>query len=389
MSGPDEPTEDRLARVALAASWEPGDAALAALVEQRGAVEALAIVRSRTGPGARRVAALARLDLAEPERVLEQATEAGIRHVVPGDDEWPEALDVLVHVDRDGSGGRPLGLWVTGPLHLADALRRSASVVGSRAATAHGEYVATDLGAGLTERNATVVSGAAFGIDACAHRGALAAGGATVGALACGVDVAYPRGNADLLHRIAADGLLVSEVPPGATPTRPRFLTRNRIIAAMTPGIVLVEAATRSGALNTARWALECDRRLMGIPGPVTSSSSAGVHEELRRGATLVTDAAEVLDLIGEFGADAAEEPRGPGRPWDDLPPVAATVFEALPARGTAGLGELCARAPAAPRECLAALGLLVTRGLVEPDGAGWRLSAAVRRAAADARGSP
>jgi DNA processing protein len=365
VSGADEPTEDRLARVALAASWEPGDAALAALIEQRGAVEALRIVRSRTGPGARRVAALARLDLAEPERVLQQATQAGIRHVVPGDDEWPEALDVLVHVDRDGSGGRPLGLWVTGPLHLADALRRSASVVGSRAVTAYGEYVATDLGAGLAER------------------------GATVGVLACGVDVAYPRGNADLLHRIAADGLLVSEVPPGATPTRPRFLTRNRLIAAMTPGTVLVEAAARSGALNTARWALECDRRLMGVPGPVTSSSSAGVHEELRRGATLVTDAAEVLDLIGEFGADAAEEPRGPGRPWDDLPPVAAKVFEALPARGTAGLGELCARAPAAPRECLAALGLLVTRGLVEPDGAGWRLSAAVRRAAADARGAP
>ena len=110
------------------------------------------------------------------------------------------------------------------------------------------------------------------------------------------------------------------------------------------------------------------------------------VHNELRQGATVVTDAGDVLDLVGEFGLDAADEPRGPARPWDDLPPLAATDIEAMPARGPAGVGELCSRVTAAPRECLAALGLLVSRGLIEPVGSGWRLAPTIRQAAASTR---
>jgi DNA processing protein len=381
-----EPTPERLARAALSIAWEPGDADLAAVVEDQGAVHAVEALRQDGRPGARRGAAIAKLRAVDPHVVLTRAAAAEIRFLIPGDDEWPPSLDVLAHVRRESFGGRPMGLWVRGGQHLRTLLARSVSVVGSRAATAYGQHVAAELGAGLTERGATVVSGAAYGIDAAAHRGALAAGGPTIAVLACGADVVYPRGNAGLLSRIAAEGLIVSEVAPGTTPNRPRFLVRNRIIAAATLGTVVVEAAPRSGALNTARWAHDCDRRLMGVPGPVTSSLSAGVHNELRQGATVVTDAADVLDLVGELGVDAAEEPRGPARPWDNLPPVAATVFEAMPARGPAGLGELCSRATAAPRECLAALGLLVSRGLVEPVGAGWRLAPTVRQSSASSR---
>jgi DNA processing protein len=375
------PTPDRLARAALSIAWEPGDAELAEQVEAVGAVQALKQLRDRGVRGrVRSAAALARLQAGDPRSVLSAAQAVGIRFVAPGDDEWPVSLDILVHVHRDGIGGRPLGLWVRGNRHLRRILNRSVSVVGSRAATAYGQHVATELGAGLAERSATVVSGAAYGIDTAAHRGALAAEGATIAILACGVDVPYPRGNAGLLSRIAAEGLIVSEVPPGVHPNRPRFLVRNRIIAAATLGTVVVEAPPRSGALNTAGWAHECDRPLMGVPGPVTSSLSAGVHNELRQGATVVTDAADVLDLVGDLGVDAAVEARGPTRPWDDLPPVAAAVFEALPAHGPAGLGELCSRTPATPRECLAALGLLVSRGLVEPMATGWRLAPAIRQ---------
>ena len=134
-------------------------------------------------------------------------------------------------------------------------------IVGSRAATAYGNGITTDLSVDLAERGVTVVSGGAFGIDAAAHRGALAAGGPTVGVLACGVDVAYPAANEQLVRALAQDHLLVSELPPGAHPTRVRFLARNRLIAAMSSATVVVEAALRSGARNTAGWALECGRR--------------------------------------------------------------------------------------------------------------------------------
>jgi DNA processing protein len=125
------------------------------------------------------------------------------------------------------------------------------AVVGCRAATSYGQSVAGQLGAGLAERNVTSVSGAAFGIDSAAHRGSLALNGPTVAVLACGTDVAYPRAHVSLLDRIGAEGLVVSELPLGATPTKWRFLARNRLIAALARGTVVVEAAVRSGALNT------------------------------------------------------------------------------------------------------------------------------------------
>ncbi len=312
--------------------------------------------------------------------MLGAAARRGIRFIVPGDAEWPESLEVLDMVMLDTMGGQPYGLWLRGPLDLAQTLRSSVSMVGARAATAYGEHVATDIAAGLAERGVAVVSGAAYGIDSAAHRGALAVGGSTIAVLACGVDVIYPRGNAGLLGRIAEEGLVVSEVALGAAPTRPRFLIRNRVIAAATPGTVVVEATPRSGALNTARWAELCSRQVMGVPGPVTSSLSAGVHERLREGAALVTSCAEVLELVSPLGSHTLAPARGPERPWDGLPAAAATVLEAMPASRAISVDELCAAAPMAPRECIAALGLLSSRGLVQFTPIGWSLTRLARR---------
>jgi DNA processing protein len=207
------------------------------------------------------------------------------------------------------------------------------AVVGARACSVYGAHVAGEISAQLAERGWVVVSGAAYGIDAAAHRGTLAVGGATIGVLACGVDTAYPPGNAELIRRISEQGLLVSEFPPGTHPNRFRFVLRNRVIAALTRGTVVVEAALRSGALSTARRARDLNRHTMGVAGPVTSELSAGVHALIRSGAaSLVTDAAEIVELIGAIGEDLAPLRTGPVVPRDLLEPAVARVLEAVPA---------------------------------------------------------
>ncbi len=171
-----------------------------------------------------------------------------------------------------------------------------------------------ELAAGLAERDAAVVSGGAYGIDGAAHRAALAADGFTVAVLAGGVDVSYPAGNAALFHRIAKEGLLVTEYPPGLRPQRHRFLTRNRLVAALSGATVVVEAGARSGAANTAAWARALGRGVCAVPGPVTSSASVGCHILLRAGATVVTRAEEVVELIGHAGELAPDEERPSSR---------------------------------------------------------------------------
>ena len=188
--------------------------------------------------------------------------------------------------------------------------QRAAAVVGTRAATAYGEHVAADLAAGLAERDVAVVSGGAYGIDGAAHRAALAADGITVAVLAGGLDVPYPAGHSALLHRIGQHGLLLTEYPPGVRPARHRFLTRNRLVAAVAGAAVVVEAGLRSGAANTAAWARALGRVVAAVPGPVTSSASAGCHALLRNGAELVTRADDVVELVGRIGELAPEEPR-------------------------------------------------------------------------------
>src|SRR6185436_1537913 len=237
----------------LSCAMEGGDLLVAELVRNLGAEGAWAkIIEGVLGEPAAQRAARVSVDVVE-----RLARAAAMRFIGPGDDEWPSGLDDLRHAESvQRRGGEPVGLWLRGPGHLAHLMERSVAIVGSRAATAYGNGIAADLAADLVEYGVSVVSGGAFGIDGAAHRGALGAGGPTVGVLANGVDVAYPPAHATLFETLANEQLLVSELPPGAHPTRVRFLARNRLIAAMSRGTVVVEAALRSGARNTAGWAL-------------------------------------------------------------------------------------------------------------------------------------
>ena len=167
----------------------------------------------------------ARLGEAPAAPALEAWRRGGIRLVCPGDPEWPGQLDVL-------GDACPWGLWVWGSGDLRYACLRSVSIVGTRAATAYGSYVCTEMAVALAERGWTVISGGAFGIDGCAHRGAVGTDGVTIAVLACGVDRDYPQGHHGLFRTIRAKGATVSEWPPGRMPTRPGFLVRNRVIAA-------------------------------------------------------------------------------------------------------------------------------------------------------------
>jgi DNA processing protein len=222
-----------------------------------------------------------------------------------------------------------------------------------------------------------VVSGAAYGIDACAHRGALSAGGATVAVLACGVDRPYPRGNEELIERIAAEGAVVSEVPPGSSPTRWRFVTRNRLIAALSGVTVVVEAGWRSGASITAREAGDLGREVAAVPGPVTSATSAGCHRLLREGAVCVTDVGEVLELLGPIRADSVDtdgtRPPVAAAVHDGLDPLDLRVLDALPLRAAVDVARLGPTAGVDRGTLSAALARLELRGLALRVGSAWR----------------
>ncbi len=265
-------------------------------------------------------------------------------------------------------------------LPLAEQTATAVAVVGARASTEYGNEVAGDIAADLAEAGVTVISGAAYGIDAAAHRGALAVRGPTVAVLACGADVTYPRGHDALLGRIADQGLVVSEAPPGDHPTKVRFLARNRLIAALASAVLVVEAAWRSGALNTLNWAGSLQRPGLAVPGPVTSALSAGVHHAIReRRADLVTSGAEVRDVLAPLGTPAVPGASGWGlgerRPDDGLDPVARAVLESLPATGAVPTATAAAAAGTSEAAALRVLGGLLATGLVERTGDGWRFA--------------
>lgn len=353
------------ARLALSLVVEPGDPRVVGLLAEHAATDVAAAVRSGSGalaahlPEAWRDAApRVDRDLASARR---RADEQGLRWVVPGDREWPRGLDDLDHVEpHGGSTGAPLGLWVRGPADLAGLAEEAVAVVGARSCTAYGSECAAEIAADVADQGGTVVSGAAFGIDAAAHRGALVQDRPTVAVLACGADVEYPRTHASLLRRIAQDGLVVSEQAPGQVPMRSRFLSRNRIIAALAVGTVVVEAARRSGSLNTLYWADALGRVTMGVPGPVTSQQSAGVHQAVRDGrAVLVTTGREVLDAVAGITSDVV--PPGPldDTERDRLGQLARRVLDALSfeqARSTADVAAAARGSRAEVADLLAAL---------------------------------
>ena len=223
------------------------------------------------------------------EEIKESIDKAGSIFLTPQSPDWPASLNDL--------STTPIGLVVKGDLSVLS--ERSLAIVGTRNPTPYGLRIAGDFAAGFVDREWSIVSGGAYGIDSAAHKGALIAEGRTIAVLAAGVDVAYPAGNARLFAEIAENGALVSEVLPGSHAIPSRFLTRNRIIAALSQATLVVEAAFRSGSLRTARDAAELLRPVMAIPGPINAPTSEGCHRLIgERAAEIVTSVADAIELI-------------------------------------------------------------------------------------------
>ncbi|MCS7482611.1 DNA-processing protein DprA [Umezawaea endophytica] len=374
----------RLARAYLSRVAEPPAPALAAFVAEEGPVRAAELVKAGKVPSSVEGQTSARRAEDRAADDLRRVAEVGGRLVVPEDDEWPEwPFNALVLAAAQGlrCGLAPLALWVRGKANVAELAERAVAVVGSRAASGYGQHVAAEFGHGLAEAGIVVVSGAAYGIDGCAHRGALSAGGVTIAVLACGVDVAYPAGHAGLIARIPERGLVVSEYPPTHTPARHRFLTRNRLIAALGDGTVVVEAGRRSGAKNTAASTSALGRVLMAVPGPVTSVSSTGCHDLLRSGeAIAVSTVAEVIESTGRLGVDLVESTRRSettvGPPQGD----AVRVHEALGLVGGNSADVIAVESGVALSTVRALLPALEMAGLAERVDSGWKRSHAQDR---------
>lgn len=371
--------EERFARIALSCVADPGDQVLGALLRGCAPAQALAAICAGEPaaaefdsgpPGLPRALErwAARIGSVPTDSKIAAWQQAGIRIVCPGDPEWPTQLDAL-------GAARPVVLWVRGAANLRFACLNSVSVVGARAATGYGSHVCTQLTAVLAEKGWTIVSGGAYGVDSSAHRAAMAAHGSTIAVLASGLSYGYPRGNQELFTAIARDGALVSEWPPDRAPNRPGFLIRNRLIAALSRGTVVIEAALRSGALSTAKHARDLCRPLMAVPGPVTSPQSAGCHEIIREwNAVLVTGAQDVLEVISPAGNELGQPRRGQAVPRDALDQESVAVLEALPARGGSGTAQIAVAAGVSLDTALRCLGLLAAAGFIERSQSGWRL---------------
>jgi DNA processing protein len=383
----------RIALAGLLRSCEPPAPALARFVTAVGAEAAWDAVAGGCPPPevaaatAPRVRGRSRAELdGRAADDLRRAAAAGAELLGPGDADWPAAclagLDRVVPFDGCPTAAEPVALYRRGGRWPVQQ-RGAVAVVGSRSATPYGVRVATEMGAALAAGGFTVVSGAAFGVDAAAHRGALHAGtasfaadcpgGVTVAVLACGIDRCYPVAHRSLLDATAACGSVVSEYPPGTVPARYRFLVRNRLIAAFGEALVVVEAGVRSGSLNTATTALSLHRTVLAVPGPVTSALSAGCHDLIRgERAKLVTDARDVVGLVGPL-QPAPPVHRDGDRPTDGLDLVTARVHDALPARGSATVEEISVAAGLPVGDVLGALAALQLDELAERSDGRWR----------------
>lgn len=385
---------ERIARASLSRLMEPQDAAGLALVKAAGATDALRIATGQTAAGPaleQEITALLadcgagaswagmrdslkrwapRIPDLAPERDLATMARLGGRLIVPSDDLWPAQLGDLGIQE-------PVCLWWRGLEQPLPGAARCVALVGSRDSTSYGASVTGDLAYSLSQRGFTVVSGGAYGIDAHAHRAALAGGSGdlpTIAVMAGGVDRFYPSGNEDLLRAVANQGAVLAEVPPGSAPTRYRFLQRNRLIAALSAVTVVVEARWRSGALNTAHHAETLGRAVGAVPGSVHSANSAGCHRLLREGgAVCVTDAGEIAELASPSGEALPETRTGRAAEHDGLTLEDLILLDALPLRSTTSVDKLCAVAGLSQESVRAGLGRLGLLGLAVSERGGWK----------------
>lgn len=303
-------------------------------------------------------------------RALATLEEMGAVAITPDDRAYPDAFRQLTDA--------PYLLFAAGDLELLG--RPGIGIVGTREPTEYGRQSAATLAGDLAREGYVVVSGMAKGIDAAAHAAALKAGGTTVGVLGQGIDVVYPRENARLFQAVRERGLLVTELPPGEEPRAGNFPRRNRLISALSEGVLVVEMAVKSGAQHTVAYALEQGKEVFAVPGPIGSPMSAGTNQLLKEGARLVTSAADVLEELRGVGRSmpipsvrrrpAAEvpgspEPAAPTQAPTDLSPEEARVWEALGPEPV-HVDELAQAAGLAPSSALAALLGLELRGVVQ-----------------------
>ncbi|AYF75244.1 DNA-protecting protein DprA [Nocardia yunnanensis] len=364
----------RLAWVYLSRVVEGPCAALSALIESVGVVEAARAVRECALPEVLRGPTELRRGIDRAEKDVAHIERLGGRVVTPDDAEWPAwRMLGLGQLDpaQDADAAVPLVLWVRGRRSLLEATERSIAVVGARCSTGYGNHATGEIAGELAARGWTVVSGAAFGIDGMAHRAALGVGGVTIAVLACGPDRPYPVQHDHLLAEIAEAGLVVTEYPPGTSVRKHYFLARNRLIAALADGVVVVEAGIRSGARNTVKWCRRLGRPAMAVPGPITSAASVGCHRMIREGeAFIVTRADDILDEAGPLRLSLPGAV--PANPEDNLSGDEALVFAALPGAG-ARLPRALAADTGLPMAVLrATLSGLEIAGLVGCDGSGW-----------------
>lgn len=374
-----------IARAYLSAVAEPPAPALATFVAEHGPVRAAELVLAGCVPALVGDEVNSRRDHVDGEANLTRGESIGARLVVPESEEWPhERFSCFSGASAVGMAdmAEPLALWVRGRVLLVAALDAAVAIVGARAASGYGEQLAAEIGYGVAKAGFTVVSGAAYGIDGAAHRGALAAEGITVAFLACGLDIDYPAGHGRLLRTIAEQGAVVSEYPPGTSPRKHRFLVRNRLIAGAGQGTVVVEAGARSGAGNTATSTDALGRQVMAVPGPVTSATSVGCHEMVRSGkAVLVTNATEVIELIGPLRATVPHDAQIVPRRIDTLNEEAKRIYDALSTCDTASPEQLARDSGLPLRKVRAVLPMLEMAELVSRRDGGW-----ARRTAEHAR---
>jgi DNA processing protein len=265
-------------RIAIAAHYEPGSQQVARAIEEKGVLSLFEQIPHD--------------ELVDVEKVTEQISSIGAVILTPEDLLWPALLNELA--------APPVVLTVKGDPSVLSM--QSLAIVGTRNPTPYGARIATEFATGFVDREWGIVSGGAYGIDTAAHKGALVAEGVTIAVTASGLDVSYPAGNQRLFEEIIEIGAIVSEYMPGVTARPHRFLVRNRIIAALSQGSLVVEAAFRSGSLRTARDAAELLRPVMAIPGPITSPTSEGCHRLIgERSAELVSSVADAYEFMNSL----------------------------------------------------------------------------------------
>ena len=281
--------KERAVRLALFAAIEGGATFWSREITERGVQSVFDRIKGNVYDSVKHAAIVEKVQSFESATAFQSIEKLGAHFIIPGDAHWPLRVDELECP--------PIGLIVNGNIEILS--NPSLAIVGTRNPTPYGVRIAGDFAAGFVDREWDIVSGGAYGVDTAAHRGALVAEGRTIAVIASGIDLQYPSGNTRLFEEICENGAIVTEVMPGVPALPHRFLTRNRLIAALSQATLVVEAAFRSGSLRTARDAAELMRPVMAIPGPINSPSSEGCHRLIgERAAELVTSVPDAIELI-------------------------------------------------------------------------------------------